>query len=146
LTLRMVGTTGEALAHNLIKPHVDSRLTIGWAGGSGVSRLGTRPASAYQVEAFAAQVLDGAWMPLDSGDAVENMSYVVARYRASGMAPSWICCPVVRATTAGRGIRLPSPRGCVKTKLIIDELEFAGVAGHLVWPGSVGNCHSRYTR
>jgi predicted dehydrogenase len=84
-TLRVVGTTGEAFAHNFIKPH--DRVTISTAGGSRVERLGTRPSYTYQLEAFAADVLDGASPPLDSGDAVENMSYVDAAYRAAGMAP-----------------------------------------------------------
>lgn len=86
-TLRVVGTTGEAFAHNFIKPHDDDRVTITTAGGSRVERLGTRPSYTYQLEAFAAHVLDGASLPLDSGDAVENMSYVDAAYRAAGMAP-----------------------------------------------------------
>ena len=39
-----------------------------------------------QLEAFAAQVVDGASLPLDSCDAVENMGYVDEAYRKAGMA------------------------------------------------------------
>jgi hypothetical protein len=78
VTLRVVGATGEALAHNFIKPHDDDRATIRTANGSPVERLEAGPSYAYQLEAFAADVLHGASLPRDSGDAVENMSYVDA--------------------------------------------------------------------
>ncbi len=45
---------------------------------------GTRPSYTYQLEAFAAHVLHGAPLPLDTADAVENMAYVDAAYRAAG--------------------------------------------------------------
>jgi predicted dehydrogenase len=86
-TLRIVGTKGDALVHNFIKPHDDDRLTINTADGTVVERLGTRPSYTYQLEAFAAHVQHGAPLPLDTADAVENMAYVDAAYRAAGMTP-----------------------------------------------------------
>ena len=86
-TLRIVGTKGDVLVHNFIKPHLDDRLTIRTPGGDRVERLGTRASYTYQLEAFAAHVLHGAPLPLDTADAVENMAYVDAAYRAAGMAP-----------------------------------------------------------
>ena len=86
-TLRIVGTTGDALAHNFVKPHDDDRLTINTTAGTTVEHLGTRPSYTYQLEAFAAHVLDGEPLPLDSADAVENMAYIDAAYRAAGMSP-----------------------------------------------------------
>ncbi len=53
-TLRIVGTHGDMLVHNFIKPHDDDRLTINTAEGTTVERLGTRPSYTYQLEAFAA--------------------------------------------------------------------------------------------
>jgi predicted dehydrogenase len=86
-TLRIVGTKGDVLAHNFIRPHDDDRLTIRTAEGTTVERLGTRPSYTYQLEAFAAHVCSGAPLPLDTADAVENMAYVDAAYRAAGMSP-----------------------------------------------------------
>ena len=86
-TLRIVGTKGDVLVHNFIKPHVDDRLTIRTPASTTVERLGTRPSYTYQLEAFAAHVEHGAALPLDSADAVANMAYVDAAYRAAGMAP-----------------------------------------------------------
>jgi predicted dehydrogenase len=86
-TLRVRGSGGEALAHNFIKPHDDDRVTVSTAGGTTVERWGTRTSYSYQLEAFAARVLDGAPMPIDTADAVDNMAYVDAAYRAAGMNP-----------------------------------------------------------
>ena len=65
----------------------DDRLTINTADGTVVERLGTRPSYTYQLEAFAAHVQHGAELPLDTADAVQNMAYVDAAYRAAGMMP-----------------------------------------------------------
>jgi predicted dehydrogenase len=86
-TLRIVGTKGDVLVHNFIKPHDDDRLTIRTPEGTTVERLGTRPSYTYQLEAFAAHVQLGAPLPLNTADALENMAYVDAAYRAAGMSP-----------------------------------------------------------
>lgn len=87
-TLRIVGTKGDALVHNFIKPHDDDRLTIRTPAGITVERLGTRASYTYQLEAFAAHVLEGAPLPFDTAaDPVENMAYIDTAYRAAGMAP-----------------------------------------------------------
>jgi predicted dehydrogenase len=86
-TLRIVGSRGDVLVHNFIKPHDDDRLTLRTPTGTTVERLGTRPSYTYQLEAFAAHVLKDAPLPIDVSDAVENMAYVDAAYRAAGMTP-----------------------------------------------------------
>jgi predicted dehydrogenase len=86
-TLRIVGTLGDVLVHNFIKPHDDDRLAIRTPAGTRVERLGTRPSYTYQLEAFAAHVLAGAPLPIDTADSVENMAYLDAAYRAAGMHP-----------------------------------------------------------
>lgn len=55
-TLRVVGTRGEAIARNFIKPHDDDRVCIRTPAGTRVERLGTRPSSTYQLEAFASHL------------------------------------------------------------------------------------------
>jgi predicted dehydrogenase len=86
-TLRIAGTHGDLLVHNFIKPHEDDRVTINTPRGTTVERLGTRPSYTYQLEAFAEHVQHGAPLPIDTTDAVENMAYVDAAYRAAGMSP-----------------------------------------------------------
>jgi predicted dehydrogenase len=73
--------------HNFIKPHEDDRLTIRTPAGTRVERHGTRSSYSYQLEAFASHVLNGTPLPIDTVDAVQNMAYVDAAYRAAGMTP-----------------------------------------------------------
>jgi predicted dehydrogenase len=86
-TLRIVGDKGDVLVHNFVKPHDDDRISIRTPAGTRVERMGTRPSYSYQLEAFAAHVEHGAPLPIDTADAVENMAYVDAAYRAAGMSP-----------------------------------------------------------
>ena len=86
-TLRIVGTQGDVFVHNFIKPNEDDRLTIRTPAGTRVEHHGTRPSYSYQLEAFAAHVLHGTPLPIDTADSMENMAYVDAAYRAAGMAP-----------------------------------------------------------
>src|SRR6185503_3171019 len=86
-TLRIVGTRGDVLVHNFIKPHDDVNVTINTPDGTTVDRLGTRASYTFQLEAFAHHVQHGAPLPLNTADAVENMAYVDAAYRAAGMTP-----------------------------------------------------------
>lgn len=86
-TLKVVGTKGDVLVHNFIKPNEDDRLTIRTATGTRIEHHGTRTSYSYQLEAFAAHVLHGTPLPIDIADSVENMAYVDAAYRAAGMTP-----------------------------------------------------------
>ncbi|CAN5845191.1 Gfo/Idh/MocA family oxidoreductase [soil metagenome] len=86
-TIHAIGSAGNALVHNFIKPSADDRLSIRTAAGTKVENLGTRASYTYQLEAFAAHVLTGAPLPIGTDDAVENMTYVDEAYRAAGMEP-----------------------------------------------------------
>jgi predicted dehydrogenase len=86
-TIQIVGTEGEVLVHNFIKPQADDRVTIRTPAGSTVEHLGTRPSYTYQLEAFAAHVQHGAALPVTIADAVENMACIDAAYRAAAMEP-----------------------------------------------------------
>ena len=86
-TVRIVGTAGELLVHDFVKPNKDDRLTITTAAGTVVENLGTRPSYTYQLEAFAAHVEHGASLPFGTADAVANMAIVDDAYRAAGMQP-----------------------------------------------------------
>jgi predicted dehydrogenase len=86
-TLRVIGTRGEALVHNFIKPHEDDRLTLHTQDGATVEHHGTRTSYSFQLEAFADHVLHGKSSPLNVTDAVSNMALIDDAYRAAGMQP-----------------------------------------------------------
>jgi len=87
MTFRIVGTKGEAVAHNFVQPHVDDRLSVITRSRSRVETLGKRSSYTYQLEAFASAVHMGTSLPIDSQDAVSNMRLIDACYRAAGMPP-----------------------------------------------------------
>jgi predicted dehydrogenase len=84
-TISVVGSRGEALVHNFVKPQEDDRLTIRTAAGDRVERLGTRASYTYQLDAVAAHLADGTPLPVDDTDAIENMTLIDEAYRAAGL-------------------------------------------------------------
>jgi predicted dehydrogenase len=87
MTFRIVGTEGEAVAHNFVQPHLDDQVTVSTRSGSRVETLGKRSSYTYQLEAFAAAVRMGTRLPIDSDDAVSNMRLIDACYQAADMPP-----------------------------------------------------------
>ncbi len=86
-SMRIVGTAGDLLVHDFIKPHHDDRITINTPRGSTVEHLGTRPSYVYQLAAFADHVEHGTPLPFGTADAVANMAMIDTAYRAAGMEP-----------------------------------------------------------
>ncbi len=86
-TIRIVGTAGDLLVHDFIKPNDDDRLTINTTAGTTVERPGKRASYTYQLEAFAAHVQHGDPLPFGTADAVANMTFIDNAYRAAGMEP-----------------------------------------------------------
>lgn len=89
MSLRVVGTRGEATAVNFVQPHLDDRVLVQTAAGGRTETLGTRSSYTYQWEAFAAHVRSGAPLPapLDAEDALATMTLIDGCYRAAGFAP-----------------------------------------------------------
>ncbi|MGV9916661.1 Gfo/Idh/MocA family protein [Streptomyces cellulosae] len=87
MSLRVVGTRGEAIAPNFVLPQMDDRLVMRTDAGERTERLGTRSSYEYQLESFAARVHQGTPLPLDARDALETMQLVDACYEAAGLAP-----------------------------------------------------------
>ncbi|CAL9362177.1 Gfo/Idh/MocA family protein [Streptomyces sp. enrichment culture] len=87
MSLRIVGSRGEATAPNFVLPHMDDRVVVRTGSGERTERLGTRSSYAYQLEAFAARVRREASLPLDADDAVATMRLVDACYTAAGLGP-----------------------------------------------------------
>lgn len=86
-TMRIVGTAGDLLVHDFIKPSTDDRLTITTPAGATEQRLGTTASYTYQLAAFADHVEHGTPLPFGTADAVANMAFVDDAYRAAGMQP-----------------------------------------------------------
>ncbi len=84
-SLRVIGTLGEARAHNLLAPPDDDRITVAIGGDERVERLGIRTSYTYQLEVFTRWVREGGTIPTDADDAVENMRIIDAVYALSGM-------------------------------------------------------------
>ncbi|SNT46132.1 Gfo/Idh/MocA family protein [Rhodococcoides kyotonense] len=86
-TLKVIGSKGEAFAHNHIKPNQDDRVSITIGSDTTVEHLGRRSSYTYQLEAFADHVLNGTPLPIGPDDAVANMALIDDAYRAAGMSP-----------------------------------------------------------
>jgi predicted dehydrogenase len=84
-TIRLVGTEGDALVHDFIRPNSDDGLTINTPEGRTVERHGNRSSYSYQLAAFADHVQRGTPLPFGTADAVANMALVDSAYRAAGV-------------------------------------------------------------
>jgi predicted dehydrogenase len=93
VTCRLIGTRGEALAHNAVLPQLDDRVTVTVDGVERVERLGTRTTYTYQLEALDAHLRGERPFPLDLDDAVEQAELVDAAYTAAGMEPRPVFAP-----------------------------------------------------
>lgn len=87
VTAYISGTAGEALAHNVVLPHRDDRLTVTTASGTRVERLGTRSSYVHQLEALGAHLRGEAQFPLDLDDAVATAELIDAASIAARFAP-----------------------------------------------------------
>ncbi len=87
ITAYVVGERGQALAHNVVLPQRDDRLTV-WIGDDvRVERLGTRSTYTYQLEALAAHLRGAADFALDLDDALATAELIDAAYAAAGFPP-----------------------------------------------------------
>jgi predicted dehydrogenase len=84
ITCEVTGTAGSAVAHNLVLPQRDDRLTVTTGAGSRTERLGTSSTYAHQLEALRAHLQDGVPFPLDADDAVATAELIDATYTAAG--------------------------------------------------------------
>ncbi|MGD9986853.1 Gfo/Idh/MocA family protein [Pseudonocardia sp.] len=87
ITCRVVGSRGEALAHNIVLPQQDDRITVTIDGRERVEHLGTRSTYTYQLEALGAHLRGEKPFPLDVDDAVATAELIDAAYAAAGLSP-----------------------------------------------------------
>jgi predicted dehydrogenase len=87
MSLRIVGSRGEAIAPRFVEPHLDDRVLVRAPAGERTERLGTRTSYTFQLEAFAAAVRDGVPVPTGPDDAVANMRLIDRCYDLAGLPP-----------------------------------------------------------
>lgn len=87
LGLRVTGSDGELRILNPTMPQLWSRCSVRDADGRRTERFPRVPTYQYQLEAFAAAVLDGAPTLTPPSDSIANMRVIDAVYEAAGMSP-----------------------------------------------------------
>ena len=87
MSLRVVGSTGEAFIPDFIYQRSDDRILITSRSGERTEHCGTATSYTYQLRAFINAVRDGAAYRTDADDAVATMSLIDDCYRAIGLEP-----------------------------------------------------------
>jgi predicted dehydrogenase len=82
-----VGDRGEMRVFNPTTPQLLHRLKVTAGGATRVERFPRRPTYEYQLDAFAAAVLDGRDTLTPPSDSIANMRVIDSIYRAAGMKP-----------------------------------------------------------
>ncbi|MEA5364516.1 Gfo/Idh/MocA family oxidoreductase [Amycolatopsis sp., V23-08] len=85
ISAKVTGSQGSLSVLNPASPQVYHRLTVRTSGARRVERLPRRASYDYQLDAFAAAVLEGAPVKTSAEDAVKTMSVIDAIYRAAGL-------------------------------------------------------------
>jgi predicted dehydrogenase len=85
MTLRVVGSRGEAVVLDYVQPHKDDRVVVTTAAGTVTDHHGTRSSYLYQLEALTGALRGGAPMPTGPDDAVATAELIDRCYRAAGL-------------------------------------------------------------
>lgn len=85
ISAKVTGSQGSLSVLNPASPQVYHRLTVRVGGARRVERFPRRASYAYQLDAFAAAVLEGAPVKTSAEDAVRTMTVIDAIYRAAGL-------------------------------------------------------------
>jgi predicted dehydrogenase len=87
MSLRVVGTAGEAYIPDLLFQEYDDRLIVKTGSEERTEHCGDATSYTYQLRAFTSAVRDGSPYPTDADSAVATMSLVDRSYRAIGLEP-----------------------------------------------------------
>jgi predicted dehydrogenase len=82
---RVQGTKGELRVYNPVLPHLFSRFKVRTAAGTRRERFGRPATYVHQLQAFRDAVVEGRAFPTTPEDAVKNMAFIDAIYRAAGL-------------------------------------------------------------
>ena len=87
MSLRVIGTAGEAFIPDFLYQRYDDRIIITSGSGERTEHCGNASSYTYQLQSFINAVRDGAPYRTDADDAVATMSLVDDCYRAIGLEP-----------------------------------------------------------
>ncbi len=87
MSLRVIGTKGQALIPDFLYQNNDDRIVITSAAGERTEHCGRATSYTYQLQAFVDAVRAGAPYPTDADSAVATMTLIDECYRAIGMEP-----------------------------------------------------------
>jgi predicted dehydrogenase len=85
ISARIVGDEGDVRVLNPLAPQHFNRIVVRAGGRRRVEHAPRTPTYRYQLEAFAAAVLDGTPVPTGGADAVANMRVIDAVYEKAGL-------------------------------------------------------------
>src|SRR4029450_11151082 len=85
MTLRVVGSRGEAKIMDFVQPHKDDRVLVRTGTDVQIEHMGTRSSYIYQLEEFITAVRGGWRMPTDPDDAVATAELIDQCYSAAGL-------------------------------------------------------------
>ena len=85
MTLRVVGSRGEATVVDFVQPHKDDRVLVTTAAGTVTEHHGTRSSYLYQLEAFVAALRGGTPLPIGLDDAVATAELIDRCFGAAGL-------------------------------------------------------------
>ncbi|MET9001876.1 Gfo/Idh/MocA family oxidoreductase [Amycolatopsis sp. NPDC004169] len=85
ISAKVTGSKGSLSVLNPVGPHAYHRLTVRVGGARRTEKFPRRASYAYQLDAFAAAVLEGAPVKTSAADAVETMTVIDEIYRAAGL-------------------------------------------------------------
>jgi predicted dehydrogenase len=84
-TLKIVGSLGEAFAHNFCVSALDDRITISTPSGSRVENLGVKTSYTWQLEAFWSHIRDNTDIHTGPEDALVQSAFLDALYLKAGL-------------------------------------------------------------
>jgi predicted dehydrogenase len=87
MSLRVVGSAGEALIPDFLYQRYDDRIIITSGSGARTEHCGDATSYTYQLRAFISAVRDGAPFRTDADDAVATMSLIDDCYRSIALEP-----------------------------------------------------------
>jgi predicted dehydrogenase len=85
ISAKVTGSRGSLSVLNPVMPQAFHRLSVRVGGNRRTEKFPRRASYAYQLDAFAAAVLDGAPVKTSAADAVETMTVIDEIYRAAGL-------------------------------------------------------------
>ncbi|KDN24090.1 Gfo/Idh/MocA family protein [Amycolatopsis rifamycinica] len=87
ISAKVIGSRGSLSVVNPVAPQAYHRLSVRIGDARRTEKFPRRASYAYQLDAFAAAVLDGAPVKTSAADAVETMTVIDEIYRAAGLPP-----------------------------------------------------------